>query len=153
QAATWEACLDPQRIEGFLRWHAARVRRSPVSPYGALILRQVAALAKVMEHPNAPALAVLRNALMTPAPLRIKEDHWVSLAQLEAVAEACLEEGRRPLIDHHRSQQHPGAKRASQFQRGVMLKLLVRIPLRQRNVRELQPSQHLRQDQAGHWHL
>ena len=34
-----------------------------------------------------------------------------------------------------------------------MLKLLVRIPLRRRNVRELRLGQNLYQDQAGHWHL
>ena len=34
-----------------------------------------------------------------------------------------------------------------------MLKLLVRIPLRQRNVREMQLGDHLYQDQHGHWQL
>ena len=46
-----------------------------------------------------------------------------------------------------------GARRATHFQRGLMLKLLVRIPLRQRNVRELRLGQNLYQDQAGRWHL
>ena len=48
---------------------------------------------------------------------------------------------------------YPGARRASAFQRGVMLKLLVRVPLRQRNVRELRLGDHLYQDHNGYWQL
>ena len=47
-----------------------------------------------------------------------------------------------------------GAQRAGRFQRGVILKLLVRVPLRQRNVREMQLDRHLWKDTTtGHWHL
>ena len=49
--------------------------------------------------------------------------------------------------------QHPGVLRVTKFQKGVILKLLVRVPLRQRNVREMRLGENLYQDQAGHWHL
>ena len=36
---------------------------------------------------------------------------------------------------------HAGVRRAVRFQLGLIMKLLVRVPLRQRNIRELQLSQ------------
>jgi hypothetical protein len=150
---TWEDCFDPAQLRAFARWHARKVERS-VSVFGRQVVVMLAAMAKVIEHPNARALADLRNALPTPEPLHVKRAHWVSLAKLEEVAEACLTEGRAPL-PVNKTNRHPGAQRASQFQKGVILKLLVRIPLRQRNVRELQLDRNLYQDQAEpkHWHI
>jgi hypothetical protein len=148
---TWDDCFDVARLTEFVRWHAARVGR-PMSVQGRHVVIQNAAMAKVLGHRNARALADLRNTLKAPVPLHNKRQHWVSLAQLEAVAEACLAEGRVPLV-FQAPNRHPGAQRACRFQRGVMLKLLVRIPLRQRNLREMRLDQHLYQDQADHWHL
>ena len=48
---------------------------------------------------HARALADFRNTLTVPAPLHVKRSHWVPLATLEAVADACLTEGRAPYID------------------------------------------------------
>jgi hypothetical protein len=80
--------------------------------------------------------------------------HWVSLATLEEVADACLAEGRTPVVPHGKDTRYYGAQRAGRFQRGVILKLLVRVPLRQRNVREMQLHRHLVKDPTtGHWHL
>ena len=47
---------------------------------------------------------------------------------------------------------HPGLWRALRFQKGVMLKILVRWPKRQRNIREIQRGRHLTQ-LDGHWRL
>ena len=55
---------------------------------------------------------------------------------LEAVAEVCLAEGRMPLVVHARASA-PWAPGPAAFNGVCMLKLLVRIPLRQRNVREI----------------
>ena len=112
-----------------------------------------AAMANVLGQQQARALADFRNTLPTPPPLHNKrQHHWVPLATLEAVADACLAEGRAPYIANA-GVQHPGAQRATQFQKGVILKLLVRVPLRQRNVRELRLRDHLYKDQEGSWRL
>jgi integrase len=68
------------------------------------------------------------------------------------VAEACLREGREPYI-FRKKDRYPGVYRATRFQVGVILKLLVRVPLRQRNVRELRIGRNLYQEQDGHWWL
>jgi hypothetical protein len=46
-----------------------------------------------------------------------------------------------------------GAKRALYYQRALILRLLVRIPLRQRNVREMQLGRNLYQDERQNWNL
>jgi integrase len=147
----WEDVFDPAPLRVFVRWQAARVGRAS-SACGHHVVAAAATIAKVVGHPHAKALADLRRTLRKPARMHIKRHHWVTLAELDAVADACLREGRRPVLDH--TSLHPGARRASQFQKGVMLKLLVRVPLRQRNVREMQLDKNLYQErQTGHWYL
>ena len=148
---TWSDVFDVAQLTEFVRWHGARVGR-PVRVHGRHIVILIAAMAKVLKHPHARELADLRNTLKPPAPMHTKRAHWVSLAQLEEIAESYLTEGRTPLVDKPGTRS-PGTQRASRFQRGVMLKLLVRIPLRQRNVREMRRDEHLYKDQAGHWQL
>ena len=85
-------------------------------------------------------------------PLHVKRNHMVSLATLEKVAEACLAEGRVPVIPR-RDVRFPGAMRALRFQQGLMLKFLVRVPLRQRNLREMRLEDNLFKDDSSHWQL
>ena len=156
-APSWEGCFVPATINEFLTWNAKRVGRTSISTFGHAVVQTLAAIAKVLERSDARALADFRNELPIPARLHNKDLHWVSLAQLDAVADACLRLGRAPLVGHE-GRQHAGRYRASTFQRGVMLKLLVRVPLRQRNLRELRLGPNLYQDrkpqgQKGDWHV
>jgi hypothetical protein len=146
----WDDLFEVTTLAEFLRWQGARHKR-PLIANGHLAVRIIAAMAVVLEHPARQALADFRNGLPTPAALHTKRAHWVSLATLEAVAEACLAEGRSAYLNHGGTQ-YPGARRASHFQRGLMLKILVRIPLRQRNLRELRLEHNLYEDE-GHWQL
>jgi hypothetical protein len=50
-------------------------------------------------------------------------------------------------------QKAPGLNRALQYQRAVILRLMVRIPLRARNFCEMQLGRNLYQDDDHHWHL
>jgi hypothetical protein len=148
---TWEDCFDVAQLTEFVRWHGTRMG-CPVSIQGQLVARQIAAMALVLNHPASQALADFRRTLPEASPMHQKRAHWVSLATLEAVAEAWLEEGRAPYtpFGHLRN---PGVWRAVRFQRGVILKLLIRIPLRQRNVREMRLDRNLYQDQTEHWQV
>jgi len=148
---TWDDVFDAGQLMEFVQWHGKRVGRR-VSVWGRQVVILAAAMAKVLAHPHARALADLRNGIKPPDRLHIKRQHIVTLPQLEAVATACLEAGRAPYQSDPRTG-FPGAQRACRFQQGVILKLLVRVPLRQRNIREMQLGTHLYKDQAGHWHL
>ena len=150
--ATWEGLFAVAPARAFVQWHSARLQ-CPISRTSAAVVEMLAAIAKVIEHPNACALADFCKSLPTPEPVHTKRAHWVDLPTLDRVAEACLAAGRVPVI-HHGAVRHLGLTRACRFQCGLMLKLLVRIPLRQRNLRELEIGRNLYQDQAtGHWHL
>jgi hypothetical protein len=149
----WDDLFDRAQLMAFVSWHGARLGR-PLTVHARQVVIVSAAMANVLKHPHAPELAVYRQGLKKPAPLHIKRHHMVSLAELEEVADACLAEGRAPLVPAGRESSFPGKQRAGRFQRGVILKLLVRVPLRQRNVREMQLDRHLwKEPTTGHWHL
>ena len=93
-------------------------------------------------------LADLRNALKAPAPLHNKTGPLGLPGHPGGGRGGLSCRGRAPSSRRPRTR-YPGARRASAFQRGVMLKLLVRVPLRQRNVREMQLDQHLTKDHDG----
>ena len=121
----------------------------PVSVHGVHVVRISAAIAKVLGTVNARAVADVRNTLKAHASACQTPSHGVP-GRADAVAEACLAEGRAPYIANARVQ-HQGRRGPPSF-KGMILKLLVRIPLRQRNLRELRLDRHLYQE-AGHWHL
>ena len=152
---TWDDCFDVAQLTAFVRWHGTRRGRA-VTVQGRRLVAMVSAMAHRLEHPQVNAITELLAGIDPPAPMHKKQQyHWVSLAELEAVAEACLTEGRVPIpkVGKGREAKYPKLYRALRFQLGVMLKILVRIPLRQRNLRELQWDQHLYLDHAGHWQL
>ena len=150
---TLKDLFDVAQLTEFVLWHAARMGRT-LSVKGCHVAVMIATMAKVLDDPAQHRLADFRRSLKVPTPVHIKRNHWVSLAQLEAVAESCLAAGRAPLIPDGKGSRFPGTFRAIRFQHGLILKLLVRIPLRQRNVREMQLDKHLYKDpQTGHWQL
>ena len=149
---TWEDLFAVAQLDAFVRWHAARLER-PITTQGHCVAQTVAAIATGLKLPASRALADFRNTLPTPEPTHDKRLHWLSLATLEAVADDCLAQGRVPLVVQAKVRHH-GVERASTFARGVMLKLLVRVPLRSRNLREMRLERNLYHDQqTGHWHL
>jgi hypothetical protein len=152
RSPVWEDLFDTAQLTGFVRWHEVRLQH-PSTAMARRLLTIITAMARVLQHPARQALADLVKDLPATAPLHTKRTHWVSLATLEAVAEACLAAGRVPYVVS-RGARAPGAHRSSRFQQGLILKLLVRVPLRQRNVREMRLDKHLYKDpQTGHWHL
>jgi integrase len=147
---TWDDLFQVETLQAFLRWHGARLGR-PLSVHGKQVVIMIAAIAVTQDHPNRRALADFRNNLPTPTAMHNKDSHMVSLARLDEIAEACLAEGRGPFQTTKRIRT-PGLYRTLQFQRGLILKLLRYIPIRQRNIREMKRGQNLYEAQ-GHWHL
>ena len=123
----WDGVLRVAPLRAFVRWHGARMGEG-ISHYGCLVAAKVAAIAKALAHPQTRALADFRNELKPPARLHHKQAyHWITLKEVEAVAEACLAYGRRPVLRDKRTRRN-GLYRASRFQLGVILKILARIP-------------------------
>jgi hypothetical protein len=148
----WEDLFDVGQVAEYVRWHAVRQQRT-LTPHGRHVVRTITTIAHVIEHPAHPDLAALSSTMKPPTPTHVKRNHRVSLALLDEVGDACLAEGRLPLVDP-RGLAHPGKLRALRFQWGVIIKLLVRVPLRQRNIREMRRDINLSQDPTTkHWHL
>jgi len=154
RTVAWDDLFHVRTVREFLRWHNARLQRatSSISVHGRSVVIMLAAIAVVLERPERRTLADFRNGLPAVKELHKKEHHAVPLATLDAVADACLAEGRAPYQTTTRIGT-PGLYRACAFQKGLMLKLLVRVPLRQRNIREMRLGQNLYEDEAGHWQL
>jgi integrase len=74
----------------------------------------------------------------------------ISCQELERVALDLLEDSRRPIAH---GDERAGIDRAANVRTSLILRLLVRIPLRQRQVRELQLERNLFQDFFGRWQL
>ena len=124
-----------------------------MSAHGWHVVIGAAAIAKVLQHPRADeVLAFSRTVERPPVLHRKRLHHWVPLKRLDEIANACLAEGRRPYLSHAKGAR-PGVRGATCFQRGLMLKLLTRIPMRSRNLREMRLGKNLLQDREGHWLL
>jgi hypothetical protein len=154
---TWEALFEVDLLREFVRWHAKRVGSdADTSAHAAHTVHTVAAIAKVqgLEASRRQPLALYSSQLRLPPPIHDKEQyHMLPLKEIEAVADALIAEGRvKPIL--HSAPRHPGARKASRFQLGLLLKLMVRTPLRSRNLREIQLDKHLRHNkQTGEWSL
>lgn len=81
-----------------------------------------------------------------------KARQWFTLAELEAVGLDLWAQAQRP-VARGGGHARPGLNRALEAGRALMLRLLVRVPLRQRNLRELCLGRHLYRDPQGHWQL
>jgi hypothetical protein len=149
---TWEDVFDVTQLNDFVSWHGQRVGQE-VSAHGWHVVIGVAAMAKVIKHPRAAEVAAFSSTVQRPPELHNKREyHWVPLKRIDEIADVCLAEGRRPYISHTKVKS-PGVRGATRFQRGLILKLLTRVPLRSRNVREMELEKHLRKDRDGHWQL
>ena len=158
----WDDLFRVDRLRGFVRWHGERLGRDGTSAHAVQTVRIAAAIANVLEldqslpqtQSRRPPLVAYAGRLRLPAPLRDKHRyHWATLGEIEAVANSLLAAGRLPFVTRP-DIAHSGARHAVRFQLGLILKLLVRVPLRQRNIRELRYPKHLWQDaSSGEWTL
>jgi integrase len=144
----WDDLFRVDLLRHFVRWHGERLGRDDNTRHGVWTVRAAAAIANVLEleQSRRQPLVAYAGGLKPPDPLRNKQRyHWATLAEIEAAANSLIAAGRLPFVTNRRIV-HAGAQRAVRFQLGLIMKLLVRVPLRQRNIRELCYPKHLWQD-------
>jgi len=148
----WEDLFAVEPLDTFVRWHAAYHGRR-ITELGAHIARRVLAIARLQELPQTEALKRYCRQLPQPEPIQ-DQRQLPTLAELDATGDQLLAHGRQPLRPWwHRTTSYPRMHHALKFERGLILKLMVRIPLRSRNIRELSRPKHLYQDQTNTWQL
>jgi hypothetical protein len=148
----WDDLFTIDHLDAFATWHSARlgVRYSTTA---RMTVDNLTYVAVHFKHPQIQVLKDYRKTLSLPEPMHNKRDHWISRDELELVALSEFQDSHKPSSTHNRHAEYPGSVRASQNRRSLMLRLLLRIPLRQRNICEMQLHRNLYQDQQDHWWL
>jgi hypothetical protein len=153
---TWNQLFEPARLTRFITWHAKRVGAGRVSTMGLQVARLMRAIANTTERPEAAALQTFVVELPAVKPLHDKQApyHTISAGELESVGLALLTKSRQPLRgDAPSYNKRPGLLRATAHQTGLILRLLWRVPLRSRNIREMELGKNLFRNTHGVWQL
>jgi hypothetical protein len=149
----WDELFSVGRLDAFVTWHSERVGVRH-SWRAKMAVEHLIFLASHFNHPHFLALRDYRRTLPPPEPMHNKHDHALSRDDLERVALSELQDSHKPVSSiSWQNAQRPGLHRACQHRRALMLRLLLRIPLRQRNIREMQLHRNLFQDAHKHWWL
>jgi hypothetical protein len=147
----WDELFSVDRLDAFVTWHGERIGVR-YSTHAEMVVEHLIFIAVHFKHPQVQALKDYQRTLRPPEPMHNKHDLPLNRDDLERVALGELQDARKAFVAHQ-DKKHPGLQRASQHRRALMLRLLLRIPLRQRNIREMQLDRNLYQNAQGHWWL
>jgi hypothetical protein len=167
-----ERCTDPELVNQFVDWWV-NTRRKRVTRTITDLLAHLATLAKywLKDEARAEALYQIRMALGQPAAVWDKSATMLTMQELERVGrsiyplnEERLQSSRyaRAVANYlHDPVQYPMQKAwagpkvifAWQAQMSLIIRLLVRIPLRQRNIREMRLGHNLKRTADGRWEI
>jgi Phage integrase family len=161
--------VDPTTVEPFVTWWVER--RGAVTLGIYITVGQLIVVARywLKEEALADQLTRIKRYLPPPEQVRDKRQHWLSLATLEAIGRSRYPLHAQRLLDtayarkiHARLDDphvYPELRgrplRGIAFYVGVslILRLLVRIPLRQRNIREMRLERNLIRLPDGTWRI
>jgi integrase len=150
---TWDELFDPVRIGKFITWHAQRVGASRISSTGFMVIRLITDMAKQEQRPEAGALLALKKKLPAVQPFHNKQAsyHTISASELEGVGLKLLAQARQPIKRHGTWHANPGLMRALHHRTSLLIRLMWRLPLRSRSLREMEIPKNLFQDAEGVW--
>ncbi len=149
----WDDLFSVNRLDAFVIWNGERLGVR-CSTQAIMAVGELIRFAAHFKHPQVQALKDYQRTLPSPEPMHNKHDLLLSRDDLERVALSELQDAHKPVqysSNFHKVRQ--GLLRATQHRRALMLRLLLRIPMRQRNIREMQLDRNLYQDAQGHWWL
>jgi hypothetical protein len=156
---TLEGLCTPDLVEAFASWWLDRRGRMTLGL--DLMLRVPITIARhwLKDASVAKELTQLCGSLPPIEPVYQKDQHWLSLQQLEDVALSLYPRNARRLQEfptlRKPSYQRTNSKRRTSFYVGfsLVIRLLIRLPMRQRCIREMAIGKNLIQDRAGVWHI
>lgn len=157
--ATWDDLFDRRRLLRFIAWHAKRVGAARVTTRGSHLARLMASIAFAQNRPDAEALHALLKKLPAVKAFHDKQAacHAFTAEELEGVGLDLLAEAHRPLPPESQRRltpdRHTGVMRATAHQSGLIIRLLWRLPLRSRSIREMELDKNLFRDASGVWTL
>jgi hypothetical protein len=147
----WSELFKVANVDAFVRWNAAR-HKVRITRIGTFLATRLCAIAQVQELSHLAALRRYKHDLPTPEPMHDKQRNAPEPDDLERTGNTLIEHARQPFQTSPRVK-HPGLRHALLFERGLILKLLTRIPFRPGNVAKIRFGTNLYQDEHGFWQL
>ena len=154
KANTPQDLFNPRNAKDFLSWLAGRLNTDGLTRRGYSFLGVLISLTRQTGYEEAAKpLAQLKKELRRAVPLHDKEKELdgLSLRDIERVGRDLLEASHRPTTSTLRNAQRPGLTLSSKAQLSLILRLLVRIPFRQRCIREMRLDHNLLRRSDGRW--
>jgi hypothetical protein len=136
-------------LDAFVRWQSRRCQ-CRITARALHVVDLIRHLARYTQQPTFNAILTYSKTVPQAEPMHAKREEWFTLQELESVGLALLDKVHRP------RRSYPWRKwdqRALTCQHALILRLLIRVPLRSRNIREAQSDRNLYQDRQDHWHL
>jgi hypothetical protein len=150
----WDDIFEVPRVLRFITWHAKRLGVKRISHTGLGVFHVVGMLARYENRPEVEAIRVRERKLPIPEPMHNKQDpqHTFTADEMERIGLALLEKSETPLTQTgHRVT--PYLSRAMNARDSLLLRLLWRVPMRNRQFREMILGKNLLKDASGQWIL
>jgi hypothetical protein len=150
----WHDLFEIPRLTRFIQWHTKRVKAPRISDSAYRTVTLLITLAREAKLPVSEALQSLKKRLPQPEPMHNKQHplHSLTLKELEQVGMTLLADARNPLRAPGQRAPH-AIFRVCRHRTALVIRLLVRIPLRIRNICEMKSGQNLFQDHTGTWQI
>jgi hypothetical protein len=142
---------NPTLVDHYTSWWVTRRGKVTITIHHALRSLKVIAQYWLKDEARTEGITRIKQALGQPESVRDKHKRWLTLEQLEAIGCSRYPFNAKRLLEYEYARRLYRGRRASGSMRRIaiwvelslIIRLLVRIPLRQRNIRELQLGQNL----------
>ena len=154
----WNQLFESERVVRFIAWHAKRVggKDARASRLSRHVLNLLTMLAEHLDRPELRALQKLQKRLPHPSPMHQthRPEHTFTLRELDAVGMALMEQAQhfKPYPGMNRVTS-PGLSAAIRYQTGLLVRVWIRVPLRERSFVEMDLNGRLYRDEQGHWQI
>jgi integrase len=157
---TLRSLCQPDIIEAFINWWLTERRQKMTAGLEQyLLIPKTIAKHWLKDKDLADTLTKMLRALPPKQAVRNKESRWLTLAQLEEVGLSLYPLNARRLQDYpvlkqpRYNRRHSKRWTALYVAFSLIIRLLIRLPMRQRCVREMLLGKNLYQDNAGVWQV
>jgi hypothetical protein len=154
---TLPALCQPDVLESYVNWWIARRGRVTSSLGQILVAPETIARYWLRNTEVADVIKHMQHSLPPSHAVHEKDRHWLSLQTLEEVGQSIYPLNQRRLHEcwwvPYNLARDSGRRTAWWVSMSLMIRLLIRLPMRQRCFREMQLGKNLYQDHAGIWQV
>jgi integrase len=160
ESLTLKSLCQPDVIEAFINWwFMERNGKMTAGLQQYLLIPKTIARHWLKDDALADTLNKMLKTLPAPEAVVDKSKRWLTLAQLEEIGLSLHPLNARRLQDYpilrqaHYVRRHSKCYFAVYVEFSLIIRLLIRLPMRQRCIREMHLDKNLYQDHAGVWQI